>query len=222
MKNSLNRLSVFVDDERPPLLKLDEVQTVHGLTRFLQTVRNLTDAPTDTVAASVFFRRIGFLLAAQFHIIAVHKKLFAGPLSQVGIIYEDYTFKFTVPSEGFIEVQEEEQALRFVLETYGHPLVEFFSLHAKIPKLILWENIWGYVIWAYSQLIQDSVLGAADNLEFLLLDTTWKPQMRRSPFKQFLQNQTALEAMKDYKRITCCLLKEMPNTNKCSYCPHAE
>ena len=222
MKESLNRLSVFVDDERQPLITLEEVQTVHGLARFLQTVRELTDAPTDTVAASVFFRRVDFFLAAQFHIIAAHKKLFAGPLNQVGIIYDDYTFKFTVRSEGFIEVQKEEQALRFVLETYGHPLVEFFSLHSKIPKLILWENVWGYVIWAYSQLIQDGVLGASENLDFLLNDSTWKPQMRRSPFKQFLQNQSVLEAMKDYKRVTCCLLKEMPNTNKCSYCPHAE
>lgn len=222
MKDSLNRLSVFVDDDRPLLLTLDEVQTAPGLTSFLQTVQDLTDAPTDTVAASVFFRRIGFLLAAQFHIIAVHHKVFAGPLNQVGVIYNDYTFKFTVPSEGFIEVQDEELALQFVLDTYGHPLVEFFSLHAKIPKLILWENIWGYVLWAYSQLINDGVLCAAENLDFLLLDSTWKPRMRRSPFKQFLQNQSALEAMNDYKRVTCCLLKEMPNTNKCSYCPHAE
>lgn len=222
MKDTLKRLSVFVDDERQPLMTLGDAHTSHGINRMLQTVRDITDAPTDAVAASVFFRRIGFLLVAQFNTIAVHKQVFAGPLNHIGIIQDDYTIKFTVPSEGYIKVQDEEQALRFVLDTYGHPLVEFFSQHAKIPKLILWENIWGYVIWVYSQLIQDGVTAASTNLEFLLLESTWKPQMRRSPFKQFLQNQSALDAMKDYKRVTCCLLKEMPNTNRCSYCPHAD
>jgi ferric iron reductase protein FhuF len=222
MKPSLERLSIFVDDTRKPIMTLDDVQTEQGSKELLQTVRDVTGAPTDAVAASVFFRRLGFFLAAQFQTIAVHQQVFVGPLKQVGIIQEEYTFKFTVPSEGFLEVQDSQQALRFVLDTYGHPLVENFSKQANISKLILWENIWGYVIWVYSQLIQEGVESASKDLDILLLDHTWKPHMRRSPFKQYLQNQSALDAMKEYKRITCCLLKEMPNTNKCPYCPHAK
>ncbi|MGB5944909.1 IucA/IucC family C-terminal-domain containing protein [Paenisporosarcina sp.] len=221
MKHSMERLSVFVDDARKPMMMLGDVQIEEGLTKFLQTVRELTDAPTDAVATSVFFRRLGFFLAAQFHAIAVHQQVFAGSLKQVGVIHDEYTFKFTVSSEDFIKVQDSQQALRFVLDTYGHPLVEIFSKHAKISKLILWENIWGYVIWVYNQLLHEGVQSASKDLDFLLLDSTWTPHLRRSPFKQFLQNQSALDAMKDYKRLTCCLLKEMPNTKKCPYCPKA-
>lgn len=222
MKHSMERLSVFVDDARKPMMMLGDVQIEEGLTKFLQTVRELTDAPTDAVATSVFFRRLGFFLAAQFQSIAVHEKVFAGSLKQAGVIYDDYTFKFSISSKDFIKVQDSQQALRFVLNTYGHPLVEIFSKHAKISKLILWENIWGYVIWVYSQLIKKGVESASTDLDYLLLDSTWTPHLRRSPFKQFLQNQSALDAMKDYKRLTCCLLKEMPDTKKCSYCPHAK
>ena len=222
MKHSLAALSVFIDDARNPLMTLGDVQTELGYKELLQTVQVVTDAPTDTVAASVFFRRLGFFLAAQFQTIAVHQQVFAGPLQQVGIIQDDYTFKFTVQSKGFIEVQNSHEALRFVLETYGHPLVENFSKQASISKLILWENIWGYVIWVYSQVIQQGVDSASTDLDYLLLDSTWTPHMRRSPFKQYIQNQSALDAMKDFKRITCCLLKEVPNTNKCPYCPLAK
>lgn len=222
MKQSLEGLSVLVDDAREPMMTLEDIQTEIGSKQLLQTVRDVTDAPTDAVAASVFFRRLGFFLAAQFQTIAVHQKVFTGPLKQVGIIHDEYTFKFTVASEDFVEVQNSQQALRFVLDTYGHPLVENFSKQATISKLILWENIWGYVIWVYSQLLEKDVVSASTDLDYLLLDSTWTPHLRRSPFKQYLQNQSALDAMKDYKRITCCLLKEMPNTNKCPYCPHAK
>lgn len=55
MKNTLKQLSVFVDDDRQPVMTLGEAHTAHGINRMLQTVRDITDAPTDAVAASVFF-----------------------------------------------------------------------------------------------------------------------------------------------------------------------
>ncbi|MFX3673047.1 MAG: hypothetical protein ACE3JQ_01185 [Paenisporosarcina sp.] len=221
MISSLERLSVNVDDTRQPLFTLADLYSEQRLFQVLQTVRDETDAPTNAVAASVFFRRLGFFFAAQFQTISVHNQMFAGSLSSIGVIREDQTYKFIVPFDDFVEVNNREQAIRFVLDTYGHPLVESVSKQAKISKLILWENIWGYVIWVYNQLILEGVASAEKDLDFMLLDNTWTPQMRRSPFKQFLQNQSALDAMKDYKRVTCCLLKEMPDTNKCPYCPHA-
>lgn len=220
MVSNLERLSVYVNDTREPLFTLADLYS-KDLPHILNTVQDVTDAPTSAVAASVFFRRLGFFFAAQFQSITVSNQMYAGPLSSIGVIREDFTYKFIVPQDEFIQINNREQAIRSVLDTYGHPLVERVSKQAKISKLILWENIWGYVIWAYHQLIAEGQEFAAQDLEVLLLDTTWKPQMRRSPFKQFLQNQSALEAMKNYKRVTCCLLKEMPDTNKCPYCPHA-
>ncbi|HLG27452.1 MAG TPA: hypothetical protein VI423_06665 [Paenisporosarcina sp.] len=55
MKQSLEGLSVFVDDAREPMMTLGDVQTEHGSKELLQTIREVTDAPTNAVAASVFF-----------------------------------------------------------------------------------------------------------------------------------------------------------------------
>ena len=203
-------------------MSLAEAVTDQGCAKLLKTVRDTTDAPTDAVAASVFFRRLGFFLAAQFQSVSLYKKMFAGSLDQVGILYEDSTFKFTVPSEGFVETENSQKALRYILDTYGHPMVEYYSKQAKVPKLILWENVWGYVIWVYGQLIREDAGSADADLNLLLDDQLWKPAMRRSPFKQYMKNQTALEASTDYKRVTCCLLKEIPNTEKCPYCPNVK
>ena len=222
MITNLERLSVIVNDTRQPLFTLADLQSQQDLQHVLKTIQDITDAPTDAVAASIFFRRLGFFFAAQFQTLTVYNKVFAGSLSSVGVIWDDLTFKFAIPEDEFIVVDNKEDGIRFILETYGHPLIENVSKQAKIPKLILWENIWGYVIWVYSQLIAEDVESASSDLDIMFIDEIWKPQLRRSPFKQFLQNQTALEAMKEYKRVTCCLLKEMPDGKKCPYCPQAK
>lgn len=221
MVSNLEQLSVFVNDTRQPLFTLADLQSEQGLQHVLKTVQDFTDAPTDSVAASIFFRRLGFFFAAQFKTLTVYNKVFAGSLSSVGIIRDDLTFKFVIPEDEFIHIHNKEDGVRFILETFGHPLVETVSKRVKIPKLILWENIWGYVIWIYSQMIAEGVESASSDLDIMFVDAIWKPQLRRSPFKQFLQNKTALEAMKEYKRVTCCLLKEMPEGKKCPYCPQA-
>ena len=68
-------------------------------------------------------------------------------------------------------------------------------------------------------LLNEECSAAQSDLDLLLEDELWKPHMRRSPFKQYLQNEEALAAMANYKRTTCCLLKELPDTEKCPYCP---
>ena len=129
---------------------------------------------------------------------------------------------FLFQPTGFRNVQNREEDIRFILERYGHPVVNYLSKRAKISKLILWENIWGYVLWMYSMILQENSPSAQYDLDVLLEDETWKPAMRRSPFKQYLKNQQALDAMANYKRTTCCLYKELPNTEKCPYCPLAK
>ena len=59
-------------------------------------------------------------------------------------------------------------------------------------------------------LLNEECSAAQSDLDLFLEDELWKPHMRRSPFKQYLQNEEALAAMANYKRTTCCLLKELP------------
>ncbi|QUW20690.1 hypothetical protein JSQ81_12650 [Sporosarcina sp. Marseille-Q4063] len=220
--NNLERFNVFVGAQESTFSSAVDVLSDSGSKFLFEKIYSMTDAPTNAVAASVYLRRYGFFIAAQLHVMCEHNILWTGELKDISLFTNSDTILFSIPSDGFRNVQNREEDIRFILEKYGHPVVTYFSKHAKISKLILWENIWGYVLWMYSMLLQESSPSAQYDLTVLLEDETWKPAMRRSPFKQFIKNQEALDAMANYKRTTCCLYKELPNTEQCPYCPLAK
>ena len=215
----LERFSVFVNDRPNESISLNNILTDVGSTELFKMIHTEMGAPTDAVAASIYMRKYGFFIAAQLHILSKFDLLWTGKLEDISLVTSEGNISFSIPSHSFRTIQDRESDIRFLLEQYGHPIVDYMSKRAHISKLILWENIWGYVIWMYSMLFQENNTAAPDDLVILLHDETWKPQLRRSPFKQFLQNEPVLEAMANYKRTTCCLYKELPNTEKCPYCP---
>ena len=166
----------------------------------------MTGASTNTVAASIYLRRYGFFIVAQLHVMSEHNILWTGELKDISLFTNNDAILFSIPAHGFRNVHNREEDIRFILERYGHPVVTYFSKRAKISKFILWENIWGYVLWMYSMLLQESSPSAQYDLTVLLDDETWKPSMRRSPFKQFIKSQQALDAMANYKRSDLLLI----------------
>ncbi|MEK4405683.1 MULTISPECIES: hypothetical protein [unclassified Sporosarcina] len=220
--SALERFSVRIGEQATTFMSAADMLSESGCDKLFEIIQSLSGAPTNTVATSIYMRRHGFFIAAQLHLMSEHNLLWAGDLDDVSLFIENDTIFFSVPPAGFRLVQNREKDIRFILETYGYPVVDYLSKRAKIAKLILWENIWGYVLWMYSMLLQENSLFAQQDLDVLLDDEAWKPAMRRSPFKQYLNNQQALDAMANYKRLTCCLYKELPNTEKCPYCPLAK
>ncbi|MEZ7173476.1 hypothetical protein [Sporosarcina sp. OR05] len=216
---ALERFNVSISDQPMGLMKIEDLLTHAGSSQIIHLIQTQMGAPTDAVALSIFMRRYGFFIAAHLHMLSKFDLQWTGRLEDIAVEVGEGNLSFSIPSEPFRTVQEREHDIRFLLEQYGHPVVNYLSKRAPISKLILWENIWGYVIWMYSMLFQENSPSAQDDLNFLLHDATWTPQLRRSPFKQFLQNEPILEAMTNYKRTTCCLYKELPNTEKCPYCP---
>ena len=221
-QTALERFSVHIGAQPTSFLTVADLLSEAGSAILFEKIHDLASSPTNTVAASIYMRRHGFFIAAQLHLMSEHHVLWTGNLGEISLFIENDTLLFSVPATGFRDVQNREEDIRFILESYGHPVVDYMSKHAKIAKLILWENVWGYVLWMYSMLLQDNAPFAQHDLSVLLADETWKPAMRRSPFKQYLNNQQALDAMAHYKRTTCCLYKELPNTDQCPYCPLAK
>jgi len=216
---ALQRFNVHVGEQDTTFLSMADVLSESGSDKLFEKIKSLLDAPTTTVAASIFLRRHGFFIAAQLHVISEHNLFWAGDLTDVQLFIVDDAILYSVPTAGFRPVKNREEDIRFILESYGHPIVNYLSKRAKISKLILWENIWGYVLWMYSMLLQENSSLTHSDLDLLLEDEIWKPAMRRSPFKHYIKNQPAPDAMAQYKRSTCCLYKELPNTDKCIYCP---
>ncbi|WP_172373677.1 hypothetical protein [Sporosarcina jiandibaonis] len=220
--NDLERFNVFVDGQENTFLSAADALSDSGSKLLFEKIHSMTGTSTNAVSASVYLRRYGFFIAAQLHIMSEHNLLWTGELDDISLFTNSDTILFSIPSKGFRNVQNRGEDIRFILEKYGHPVVTYFSKQAKISKLILWENIWGYVLWMYSMLLQENSPSAQYDLTVLLDDETWKPAMRRSPFKQFIKNQPAVDAMANYKRMTCCLYKELPSTEQCPYCPLAK
>lgn len=179
----------------------------------LHEIMQTTKAPSEAIASSVFMRRFGFFITAQLYLLA-HGKMWDGPLSEIYLVKTQNGISFEI-EERYIR-ERKEGDLENVLKVYAAPVVESFRKAGHVSKIILWENIWGYAIWMYG--MQDSKQASRD-VKTLLDASLWQPEMRKSYFHQFLGGRTFDEAKADYKRVTCCLYKELPGTDKCPYCP---
>ena len=216
---SLERFGVFLNRQLDAFSNGQAILSETASTELFTEIKALTGASTEAVATSVYMRRHGFFLTGLFHMLSNFNLQFTGKLEDVSLFIENGTIHFSILPDSFEYVQDRHEAIRSLLGQYGHPVVEYMSKRAHVSKLILWENVWGYVLWMYSMLLNEGCPAAQRDLDFLLEDETWKPHMRRSPFKQYLQNEEPLDAMANYKRTTCCLLKELPDTETCPYCP---
>lgn len=180
------------------------------------SIKKTSGAPNEAVASSIFMRRFGFFITAQLYLLA-NGKMWDGPLSEVHLENAEGHISFAIDGRYLRERREGD--LESVLKDYALPAVEAFRKAGHVSKIILWENIWGYAIWMYG--MQDSGQADAD-IEALLDAEIWQPEMRKSFFRQFLGGRSFDESKSEYKRITCCLLKEVPGTDKCPYCPLAK
>ncbi|RNF40146.1 hypothetical protein [Planococcus salinus] len=186
-----------------------EVRNTDLLNHIIQT----TEAPSEAVASSIFMRRFGFFITAQLYLLA-QGKMWDGSLQNIHLVDTPGGISFDVDARLIRERLDGD--LEAVLKNYGLPVVEAFRKAGHVSKLILWENIWGYVIWMYG--MQNSKQAEQD-VEALLDAAIWQPEMRKSFFRQFLGGRDFDEAKAEYQRITCCLYKELPGTDKCPYCP---
>lgn len=210
----LEQFQLFLTQNPNGFLSLAEGLGSHSQ-ELLDEIINVTGAPTPAVASSVFMRRFGLFIAGQFYMLA-HGQVWDGPLDAIRLKQTSHGIAFSADSR-FVRKRKEDD-LALVLKQQAAPAVENIRKTGHVSKLILWENIWGYVIWMYGMSDTDQ---AQTDIQQLLDDDFWKPNMKKSHFKQFLNGNTLSESQQDYKRITCCLYKELPGTDKCPYCPLA-
>lgn len=208
----LKHYQVHVVDQATERMSLtDSLTERHNV--LIQTIMQKNETPNQAVATSIFMRRYGFFIASLFYLKA-HNKMWDGPPDKIFLYPIDDSFSFQVEAHYIREAQEGDVAL--IIKKYGQVVVDTMSEKGKISKVTLWENIWGYVLWMYSQ---TKTRQAALDLDKLLEDRVWQPEMRKSMFAQFLRGRTVQEAQVEFKRVTCCLYKELPNMDACPYCP---
>jgi ferric iron reductase protein FhuF len=213
--NVLQKFQVHIIDQANGYMSLNDC-IHHSYDVLISDISKSYGSPNKAVATSIFMRRYGLFIAAQLYLKA-HNKVWAGTLEQIYVFKTADTISFQIDPH-FIR-DEQEGDLERILNVYCHSVVEALSQKGTLSKLVLWENIWGYVMWMYSQ---THTLQAKADLAILLKDDIWQQEMRTSMFRKFLGGRTFEEASSEFKRKTCCLLKELPNTDCCPYCPYLQ
>lgn len=154
-------------------------------------------------AASMFMRRYGLFIAGHLAVFSKERRIWDGSPDDVEILMgegEGWPLLFRLKHENWVSCQDEGADL--LLSRLVEPVISQITKSTKLPAIISRENIFGYVLWMYVHILNDT-------RDFALL-----PQ-----FERFLQNQKPEEAMANFKRLTCCLYKEVPGCEKCPYCP---
>ncbi|RFU67585.1 hypothetical protein D0469_14335 [Peribacillus saganii] len=200
------------------------------LAPLLELVSQKTNSEQPYVTASMVTRCAAFIFTARLFALCKFRVKWTGHLSRIGLadhVVNGSWFPQWVLSDGNWEkIQDEADILaeiQRILCLDCRQIVKSVSYETNSSQHVLWENIWGYVLWMYVQLLRqpsDIQSKASHDLNILLDSQTWSGVERSSPFKRFLRGKTPEEAMDQFSRVTCCYYYKIPGHQKCSYCPN--
>lgn len=219
----LERFNVVVDEA------VDASLLVEDLPSLLEITGIRTNAQQPYVQASVLMRHIAFVFTAQLFALSSYRLKWTGSVGRVGLVdklnQERWSPHWVFAEGNWVSLGTNEDvasALKEIICRDCHEIVVALARATHSSQLVLWENVWGYVLWMYVQLLKQpgEISERAQNDLNILLDTeTWKGVRRTSPFKQFLCWKSPEEAMANFTRVTCCLYYQAPGNEKCPYCP---
>ncbi|MBM7693043.1 ferric iron reductase protein FhuF [Peribacillus deserti] len=218
----LERFNVVFDEKVPLSAALEDLSALFDLV----SKRNGTEKPF--AIASVLMRHTAFIFVAQLYILSKYRMIWTGNMNEIRVIDREIRGRW-LPQWLFPEGnwrtassgEEVSSALKRIISKDCRSLVKSVAKHTNSSPSVLWENVWGYVLWMYVQLMQsgEDADRARNDITLLLEPDIWQGMESRSPFSKFLNGQTPEESMAAYARVTCCLYYLIPGNESCSYCP---
>lgn len=217
LKYPLAAQSVLVDrDPRHPL--------PNDLPNLIDELKQWCGTENDGVAISYFFRQYALFISAQFDLLAHQHAYFACSWKELtferSFNYGFHLLQTHASADYYTPVQAHEryEAMHFVLVEQIDSLIQEFRQHAKISPITLWENVLGSLIWLYAGIERTNPRRAAEDMEWLLEPENWHP-IKASYLKKLLGDSSLARAVSGPLRKTCCLYKELPAFETCTYCP---
>ncbi|WP_110929006.1 IucA/IucC family C-terminal-domain containing protein [Bacillus massiliglaciei] len=196
--------------------------------RLLEYMKRRTGAKSDRVAASMWIRRYAFFLVGHFFALSKYRFLWKGKMENVRVLDDPddeicAMLTYYLEEDEWIVADEKEvaESFHYILKNFASSILNPLASETKIPKMVMWENIWSYIVWMYSQLLEDPERKERieQDLSILFDDAVWDGVERKSPFKKLIGNQTISEYMNPFQRKTCCFYYEIDGYDKCPYCP---
>lgn len=222
----LNSYSIFTEEPERPLFTLANLHKDFYLTDFRNLMMGITNAATEAAAISHFGRRYGMFVAMQFYMLTTYDEIWDGKPEDIrfAIIQEFgiHTLGMYINANDFRYVEDDERE-RVMTDILYKTSVIIGQLRktTSISPLVLWENIFGYMLWHYHTLLENPALAdrAFEDLEMLEDKNVWRYFSDKSLFINYTGGKSPSSLINQPVRKSCCFSKDIPGLMACGFCP---
>ena len=222
----LNSYSIFTEEPERPLFTLANLHKDFYLTDFRNLMMGITNAATEAAAISHFGRRYGMFVAMQFYMLTTYDEVWDGKPEDIrfAIIQEFgiHTLGMYINPNDFRYVEDDERE-RVMTDILYKTSVIIGQLRktTSISPLVLWENIFGYMLWHYHTLLENPALAdrAFEDLEMLEDKNVWRYFSDKSLFLNYTGGKNPSSLINQPVRKSCCFSKDIPGLMACGFCP---
>jgi len=223
----LNSYSIYTEEPTKPLFTLASLQKDFYLTDFRNLMMGITNAATEAAAISHFSRRYGMFVAMQFYMLAAYDEVWDGKFEDIRFaVVEEYGMRtlgtfISANDFRYVNDDEREAAIRTILYKQVFEIVQQLRKATTISPLVIWENIFGYMLWHYHTLLENPVVAdrAFEDLEILEDDKVWALFSNKSLFKDYTGGANPSSLVNVPVRKSCCFSKDVPGLQACGFCP---
>lgn len=222
----LNSYSIFTEEPVRPLFTLASIHKDFYLDDFRNLLMGVTNAATEAAAVSHFGRRYGMFVAMQFYMLTTYDEIWDGRPEDIrfAIINEFgiHTLGIYISSNDFRYVKDDERE-RVMADILYKASVVIGQLRkvTSISPLVLWENIFGYMLWHFHTLLENPAFAdrAFEDLEVLEDAGPWKYFATKSLFLDYTKGVHPSKLLNTQVRKSCCFSKDIPGLLECGFCP---
>ncbi|MEG0472860.1 MAG: Fe-S oxidoreductase [Solibacillus sp.] len=222
----LNSYSIFTEEPTRPLFTLANLHKDFYLTDFRNLMMGVTNATTEAAAISHFGRRYGMFVAMQFYMLTTYDEVWDGKPEDLrfAIIneYGIHTLGMYINANDFRYVEDDarEKVMTDILYKTS-VIISQLRKTTSISPLVLWENIFGYMLWHFHTLLENPALSdrAFEDLEMLEDKNIWRYFSDKSLFFNYTGGKSPSQLINIPVRKSCCFSKDIPGLLACGFCP---
>lgn len=223
----LHAYSVYVDEQATVLFQLKNLKDDAFLPDFMNLLFAVSGVNSETIALSYFTKRYGMFISMQFYMLCTYDEVWDGDLSQLQFaVREEFgrpalcTF---VHSDDWrpIETDERKDVISRILKEQCYEVFLQLRKITSVSPLMLWENIFGYMLWHYHTLLSNPGTEDQAMIDLAMLEDSevWSSFVPQSYFANYTGGMHPSTLVQIPVRKTCCFSKDIPGWMQCGFCP---
>ncbi len=222
----LHSYSIYPNDSSHKIFSLKDVLNENFSDDFMKITKLFSENEQDVITLSYFTKRYGMFIAMQFYMLIVYEEWWDGTPDQIHFIAKDefgrralsMTFENT---EWTYMDDAPKDAVQKILREQCMPVIQALRNITSISPLLIWENIFGYMLWHFHTLSTDPMTHdlATTYLNLLEDDATWVGISETSIWHRYTNGMAPSQLVHVPVRKTCCYSKDIPGSMACGFCP---